>query len=79
MNNYFVTVIMLACSNIFMSFAWYAYLKNISDKPWFVAALLSWFIALFEYLLMVLANRIGYQVMSLPQIKITQEVARRAD
>jgi hypothetical protein len=57
-----------------MSFAWYSHLRNLADKPWFVAALLSWCIALFEYLLMVPANRIGYQVMTLPQLKIVQEV-----
>ena len=57
-----------------MTFAWYAHLRNLSAKPWWIAALVSWGIALFEYLLQVPANRIGYQVMSLPQLKILQEV-----
>ena len=65
---------MLAASNIFMTFAWYAHLKNLSSKPWFVAALVSWGIALFEYLIQVPANRIGYQAMNLSQLKIMQEV-----
>ncbi|MFA7331637.1 MAG: DMT family protein [Candidatus Delongbacteria bacterium] len=65
---------LLALSNIFMTFAWYAHLKNLSHKPWIVAALLSWGIALFEYLLQVPANRIGHQVLSVPQLKILQEV-----
>jgi len=65
---------LLALSNIFMTFAWYAHLKNLSDKPWFIAALLSWSIALFEYLLQVPANRIGYTAMSLAQLKILQEI-----
>ncbi len=68
------TVILLVCSNVFMTFAWYAHLKNLQHKEWYVAALLSWFIALFEYLLQVPANRIGYQVMRLDQLKILQEV-----
>ncbi|HEU4485486.1 MAG TPA: DMT family protein [Povalibacter sp.] len=68
------TVLLLTCSNVFMTFAWYAHLKNLSQKPWVVAALISWGIALFEYLLQVPANRIGYTVMSLPQLKILQEV-----
>jgi uncharacterized protein (DUF486 family) len=68
------TVLLLTCSNIFMTFAWYAHLKNLSQKPWIVAALISWGIALFEYLLQVPANRIGYTVMTLPQLKILQEV-----
>ena len=57
-----------------MTFAWYAHLRNLSAKPWWIAALVSWGIALFEYMLQVPANRIGYQVMSLPQLKILQEV-----
>lgn len=65
---------LLVCSNLFMTFAWYAHLKNLSDRPWYVAALLSWGIALFEYLLQVPANRIGYTVLSLGQLKILQEV-----
>ena len=72
------TVSLLACSNIFMTFAWYAHLKNLSDKPWWVAALASWGIALFEYLIQVPANRIGYQRMSLAQLKILQEVVTLA-
>ena len=65
---------LLCLSNVFMTFAWYAHLKNLADKPWFIAALASWGIALFEYLLQVPANRIGYTVMTLPQLKIMQEV-----
>jgi uncharacterized protein (DUF486 family) len=57
-----------------MTFAWYAHLKNLSQKPWIVAAMVSWGIALFEYLLQVPANRIGYTVLTLPQLKIIQEV-----
>ncbi len=64
---------LLALSNVFMTFAWYAHLKNLSAKPWWIAALASWGIALFEYLLQVPANRIGYTVLSLPQLKILQE------
>ena len=69
-----LTVLMLAASNLFMTFAWYGHLKNLSGKPWIIAALVSWGIALFEYLLQVPANRIGYGVMSLGQLKILQEV-----
>ena len=65
---------LLVLSNVFMTFAWYAHLKNLSGKPWFIAALASWGIALFEYLLQVPANRIGYGTMSLAQLKILQEV-----
>ncbi len=68
------TALLLAASNVFMTFAWYAHLKNLSDKPWWIAALVSWGIALFEYLLQVPANRIGYQALSLGQLKILQEV-----
>jgi len=67
------TVGLLALSNVFMTFAWYAHLKDLSAKPWYVAALVSWGIALFEYLLQVPANRIGYTELSLPQLKIMQE------
>jgi uncharacterized protein (DUF486 family) len=74
MNNYFITITLLCFSNVFMSFAWYSHLKNLSAKPWFVAVLASWAIAFFEYLLMVPANRAGYKMMSLPQLKILQEV-----
>ena len=65
---------LLTLSNIFMTFAWYAHLNNLSSKPWLIAVLLSWGIALFEYLLQVPANRIGYQFLSLGQLKIAQEV-----
>jgi uncharacterized protein len=65
---------LLTLSNIFMTFAWYAHLKTLHDKPWFIAALASWGIALFEYLLQVPGNRIGYTTLSLPQLKILQEV-----
>ena len=68
------TILLLLISNIFMTFAWYGHLKNLNTKPWIVAALLSWGIALFEYLLQVPANRIGHGVMSLGQLKILQEV-----
>ena len=68
-----LSALMLAASNIFMTFAWYAHLKELSAKPWWIAALISWGIALFEYLLQVPANRIGYTQMSLPQLKIMQE------
>ena len=68
-------LVLLAASNVFMTFAWYGHLKNLADKPWYVAAMVSWGIALFEYLLQVPANRIGYAGgFSLPQLKITQEV-----
>ena len=65
---------MLGASNIFMLFAWYGHLKNLSSKPWIFAALVSWGIAFFEYLLQVPANRIGHQVMNIGQLKILQEV-----
>jgi uncharacterized protein (DUF486 family) len=65
--------LLLAMSNVFMTFAWYAHLKNLGDKPWIVAALASWGIALFEYLFQVPANRIGYTTLSLSQLKIMQE------
>ena len=69
-----VTVCLLIASNVFMTFAWYAHLRNLADRPWFVAAFLSWGIALFEYLLQVPANRIGFRSLSLAQLKILQEV-----
>lgn len=68
-----VTILLLVCSNVFMTFAWYAHLKNLSAKPWFIAVLVSWGIAFFEYVLQVPANRIGYTQMSLSQLKIMQE------
>ena len=74
MNPVLRTVVLLTLSNVFMTFAWYAHLKELNQKPWIVAALISWGIALFEYLLQVPANRVGYTVMTLPQLKILQEV-----
>ena len=68
------TIALLIASNVFMTFAWYAHLRNLAGRPWFVAALVSWGIALFEYLLQVPANRIGFTTMSLAQLKILQEV-----
>jgi uncharacterized protein len=68
------TIVLLTLSNVFMTFAWYGHLKNLNARPWFIAAVVSWGIALFEYLLQVPANRIGYQVATLPQLKIIQEV-----
>jgi len=69
------TALLLAASNVFMTFAWYGHLKNLNTKPWYVAAFVSWGIALFEYLLQVPANRIGYNGgMTLPQLKMLQEV-----
>jgi uncharacterized protein (DUF486 family) len=69
-----LTILMLTASNVFMTFAWYGHLKNMGDRPWFVAAIVSWGIALFEYLLQVPANRIGFTTLNLPQLKILQEV-----
>lgn len=68
------TVLLLTISNVFMTFAWYAHLKNLNNKPWIVAALVSWGVALLEYLFQVPANRIGFTVMTLAQLKILQEV-----
>ena len=65
---------LLVCSNVFMTFAWYAHLKNFKEKPWVIAALVSWGIAFFEYILQVPANRIGSESLSVPQLKIMQEV-----
>jgi uncharacterized protein (DUF486 family) len=74
MNNpILVSIGLLTLSNLFMTFAWYAHLKDMNQKPWIIAALLSWGIALFEYLLQVPANRIGYTVLSVGQLKIMQE------
>ncbi|MCU0760672.1 MAG: DMT family protein [Steroidobacteraceae bacterium] len=67
------TVGLLLLSNVFMTFAWYAHLRNLADRPWWIAALASWGIALFEYLLQVPANRAGYTQFSLAQLKILQE------
>lgn len=74
LNPYVLTVVMLVCSNCFMTFAWYGHLRLMSGRAWYMAAIVSWGVALFEYLLMVPANRIGYQVYSLAQLKIIQEV-----
>jgi uncharacterized protein (DUF486 family) len=68
------TILLLICSNVFMTFAWYGHLRNLSDKPWYIAAIASWAIALFEYLLQVPGNRIGFGTYSLAQLKILQEV-----
>jgi uncharacterized protein len=67
------TVVLLVCSNVFMTFAWYAHLKNLSARPWYIAAFVSWGIALFEYLLQVPANRIGYTTLNVAQLKVLQE------
>lgn len=67
------TVLLLICSNVFMTVAWYAHLKNLNNRAWYVAALVSWGVALFEYLLQVPANRIGFTVLTLAQLKILQE------
>ena len=67
------TALLLSASNVFMTFAWYGHLKYLEAKPWWIAALASWGIALFEYLLMVPANRIGFETLSLAQLKILQE------
>ena len=69
-----ITVLLLIASNVFMTFAWYGHLRQLNHTPWLVAALVSWGIALFEYLLQVPANRIGHQVMNVGQLKILQEV-----
>jgi hypothetical protein len=68
------TVVLLSLSNVFMTFAWYAHLKTLNHRAWWIAALASWGIALFEYLLQVPGNRIGYTVLSVPQLKILQEL-----
>ena len=69
-----LTILLLTLSNIFMTFAWYAHLKELSHRPWIVAALVSWGIAFFEYMLQVPANRIGYTVLAVGQLKLLQEV-----
>jgi uncharacterized protein len=68
------TALLLVISNVFMTFAWYAHLRNLNDRKWYVAALVSWGVALFEYLFQVPANRIGHTAFTLPQLKILQEV-----
>ena len=74
MNPILLSIGLLVCSNVFMTFAWYAHLKALNDKPWLIAALVSWGVALLEYLFQVPANRIGYTVLSVGQLKIIQEV-----
>ncbi|MGE0372562.1 MAG: DMT family protein [Gammaproteobacteria bacterium] len=74
MNAYLTTTLLLCCSNIFMTFAWYGHLKDLPHQPWVVAALVSWGIAFFEYMFQVPANRIGHEVMSVGQLKILQEI-----
>ena len=69
-----ITISLLILSNVFMTFAWYAHLRDLRDRPWIIAALVSWGIALFEYLLQVPANRIGYSALRLDQLKLLQEV-----
>jgi uncharacterized protein (DUF486 family) len=74
MNPVIKTISLLVCSNIFMTFAWYAHLKELNNKPWVIAALISWGIALLEYMFQVPANRIGYTVLNVGQLKIIQEI-----
>ena len=74
MKNLYLTVCLLSASNIFMTFAWYGHLKNLAHKPWVIAAVVSWGIAFFEYLLQVPANRIGHQTLTVGQLKIVQEI-----
>jgi uncharacterized protein (DUF486 family) len=74
MNPVLTSIGLLICSNVFMTFAWYAHLKELNNKPWLIAAFVSWGIALFEYMLQVPANRVGYRVLSVGQLKIIQEV-----
>jgi len=73
MSRYLLTIGLLSCSNVFMTFAWYGHLRNLSRSPWIIAAVVSWSIALLEYLLQVPANRIGHEIMSVGQLKILQE------
>jgi uncharacterized protein len=74
MRNIGLTILLLGLSNIFMTFAWYAHLKEMNQRPWIIAALVSWGIAFFEYMLQVPGNRIGYTVLSVGQLKLIQEV-----
>ena len=74
MKTVFTTALLLCCSNVFMTFAWYGHLKNLSHKPWIIAALVSWGIAFFEYMIQVPANRIGHQALNVGQLKILQEI-----
>lgn len=73
MHAIWLTIGLLTLSNVFMTFAWYAHLKELSTRPWLVAALISWGIAFFEYMLQVPANRIGHTMLSVAQLKILQE------
>ncbi|AHG87643.1 protein of unknown function DUF486 [Gemmatirosa kalamazoonensis] len=68
------TALLLTASNLFMTYAWYGHLRTLADRKWYVAAVISWGIALFEYLLQVPANRIGFTALTLPQLKMMQEV-----
>ena len=68
------TVLLLVVANVFMTLAWYGHLKTLADKPWYIAVVVSWGIAFFEYIFQVPANRIGYAAMDLPQLKVLQEV-----
>lgn len=72
------TTLLLLCSNVFMTFAWYAHLRHLNGRSWLVAAVLSWGLAFFEYLFQVPANRIGFTRLTLPQLKILQEVVTLA-
>ncbi len=74
MNPVITSICLLGLSNLFMTFAWYAHLKELGHRPWIIAALVSWGIAFFEYLILVPANRIGFTVMSIGQLKLLQEV-----
>jgi hypothetical protein len=74
MRSILLSIIMLCMSNVFMTFAWYAHLKTLNHKPWIIAAMVSWGIALFEYCLQVPANRIGYTVLNVGQLKLIQEI-----
>jgi len=74
MRTIFLTALLLCISNVFMTFAWYAHLKELSSKPWIIAALVSWGVALLEYLFQVPANRIGYTVLGVGQLKMLQEI-----
>lgn len=73
MSPYLTTILLLGCSNVFMTFAWYSHLRNLSERPWIIAVFVSWGIALLEYLFQVPGNRIGHEVMSVAQLKVLQE------
>ena len=74
MEKFVAAALLLCCSNVFMTIAWYGHLKNLADRPWFIAAVVSWLIASLEYMLQVPANRIGHEVMNIGQLKILQEI-----